>query len=83
MIHPSFTNISRLFVLSFNLWEIFFGKYYMLLVEIKDFNELINNFFFLWSTHKNKQESVGKLAEMSRPHDYATGNLLFILSKLL
>ena len=51
-----------------------FDKYYMPLVEIKDFNALIDNkpFFYL----KNKQEAYEKRLEMSRNDEYATGNLL-------
>ena len=47
MIDPTFRNINRIFVLSFknydNLRKMFFDKYYMSLVKIKDFNVLINN----------------------------------------
>ena len=47
-------NINRLFVLSFKNGNIdptrdFFDKYYMLLVEIKDFNALIDNKTFFFS----------------------------------
>ena len=43
MIDPTIRNINRLFVLSFKKSDNdhtrdFFGKYYMSLVEIKDFN---------------------------------------------
>ena len=48
MIDPTFRNINRLFVLSFknggnDLTRLPFDKYYMSLVEIKDFNALIDN----------------------------------------
>ena len=47
MIDPTFRNINRLFVLSFRAGKNGFtrnysDKYYMLLVEIKDFNSLID-----------------------------------------
>ena len=47
-IDPAFTNIDRLFVLSFkngndDPMRDSFDKYYMSLVEIKDFNALIDN----------------------------------------
>ena len=48
----------------------------MLLVEIKDFNVLIKNIPFFDQPVKNKQESCGKLIEMSRNDDYTTWNLL-------
>ena len=44
----------------------------MLLVEIKDFNVLIKNIPFFDQPVKNKQESCGKLIEMSRNDDYTT-----------
>ena len=48
-----------------------FDKYYMLLVEIRDFNSLIDN-----KPVKNKKETYEKLIEMSRNDDYTAGNLL-------
>ena len=53
-----------------------FNKYYMKLVEIKDFNALIGKEPFFDQPVKNKQEAYEKLIEMSRNRDYATGNLL-------
>ena len=53
-----------------------FDKYYMPLVEIKDFNALIDNKPFFDQPVKNKQEAYEKLIEMSRNDDYTTGNLL-------
>ena len=49
-----------------------FDKYYMPLVEIKDFNALIDNKAFFDQPLKNKQEAYEKLVEMSRNSDYAT-----------
>ena len=48
MIDPTFRNINRLFVLSFKNGDDdptsnSFDEYYMLLVEIKDFNALIDS----------------------------------------
>ena len=48
----------------------------MQLVEIKDFNALIDNKSFLDALVKSKQESYEKPIEMSRNDDYTTGNLL-------
>ena len=42
-----------------------FDKYYMQLVEIKDFNAV-----------KSKQDMYEKLSELWKKDDYATGNLL-------
>ena len=46
------------------------------LVEIKDFNALIDNKPFFDQPVKNKQEWYEKLIEMLRNDDYTTGNLL-------
>ena len=50
----------------------------MLLVEIKDFNALLDNksFFGQLVKKKKKQESFEKPIEMSKNNDYTTGNLL-------
>ena len=48
----------------------------MPLVEIKDFNALIDNKPFFDQPVKNKQEVYEKLIEISRNGDYTTGNLL-------
>ena len=81
MIDWNFWNIIRLFVLSFKngdnvLAEDSFDKYPMPFVEIKDFNSLIDNKWFLDQPVKNKQEGYEKLIEMSGNDDCKTGNLL-------
>ena len=53
----------------------------MSLVEIKDFNELIDNKPFFDQPVKSNQETYGKLIEMSRNDDYTTFNLLDYLYK--
>ena len=52
-----------------------FDKYYMPLVEIEDFNALIDSKPFFDQLVKNKQEAYEKLGEISND-DYSTGNLL-------
>ena len=51
-------------------------KYYMTLVEIKDFDALIDNKSFFYQPVKSEQEVYEKLIEMSKNNDYTTGNLL-------
>ena len=48
----------------------------MPLVEIKDFNVLIDNKSFFDQLIKNKQEAYERLVEMSRNDEDTTGNLL-------
>ena len=74
LIDPTFRNINRLFVLSFKNGNDdpsrdVFDKYYMPLVEIKDFNALIDNKPFFDQPVKSKQEACEKLIEMSRNDD--------------
>ena len=61
----TFRNINRLFVLSFengsNILTInYFEKYYILLIEIKDFDVLIDNEPFFDQPMKSKQEACEK-----------------------
>ena len=53
-----------------------FDKYYMSLVEVKDFYALIDNKPFFDRYVKNKQEAYENLIEMPRNDDYTRGNLL-------
>ena len=48
----------------------------MPLVEVKDFNALIDKKSFFDQPVKNKQDAYEKLIEMSRNDDYTIGNLL-------
>ena len=62
LMDPTFWNIDRLFVLSFkngndDPTRDSFDKYYMPLVEIKDFNAFIDNKEFFNHPLKNKQEA--------------------------
>ena len=79
MIDPTFKN-DRFFVLSFkngtnDPMRDSFVRYYMPLVESKDFNVLIDKKLFFDQPVK-KQEAYEKLIKMSRNDDYVTGNLL-------
>ena len=48
----------------------------MPLVEIKDFNVLIDNKPFFLPTYEKRREAFKKLVAMSINADYTTGNLL-------
>ena len=85
LIDPTFTNVNRLFVLSFERIEEnnvkkdyrdYFSHYYVPKVEIKDFNVLIDGKNFFDLPVKNKEEASEKIIEMSNNDDYTTGNLL-------
>ena len=89
LIYPTFRNINKLFVLTFKNGDndstrYSFEKYYIPLVEIKDFYTLIDNKPFFDQPVKNKQEAYEKLIEMSRGDDYTTGDLLdFSIIKII
>ena len=69
MIDRTFRNINRLFALSFkndenDLRRGSYDRYYMSLVEIKDFNALLDNEPFFDQPVKNKQGAYEKLPTM-------------------
>ena len=78
---PAFTNVNRLFVLSFTRTNAgdnrdFFADYYVSNVEIKDFNILIDRKSLLDLPIKNVEETYETIIDMSNNNDYTTGNLL-------
>ena len=80
-IDPTFTNVNRLFVLSFpknNAGDNrdSFSHYYFPNVKIKDFNVLIDGKNFFDLPVKNEEETCEKIIEMSNNNDYTIGNLL-------
>ena len=87
---PTFTNVNRLFVLSFERNIIgddrdSFSDYYVPNVEIKHFNVLIDEKRFFDLPVKNEEEAYEKIIDMRNNNDYTTGNLLnfvFLKKKL-
>ena len=67
LIDPTFTNVNRLFILSFKNEDdrTSFSKYYVPKVEITDFNVLIDGKPFFEIPVKNK-EAYEPIIEMSR-----------------
>ena len=86
LIDPTFTNVNRLFVLSFQRiagennttkdYKDSFSHYYVQNAIIKDFNVLIDGESFFHLPVKNEEESYKKIMDMSNNNDYTTGNLL-------
>ena len=76
LIDPTFNNVNRLFVLSFKNEEdrTAFLKYYTPIVEIKDFNVLIDGKNFFDVLVKNKEETYQKIIGITKNSDYTTGN---------
>ena len=83
LIDSTFTNVNRLFALSFSRsdtcdYRNSFSLYYVPDAKIKDFNVLIDGESFTSKSLpvKNKKEAYEKIIEMSNNNDYTTGNLL-------
>ena len=78
LIDPAFTNVNRLFVLSFENENnrTSFSKNYVPKIEKKDLNVLINGKPFFEIPVKNKEEAYEAIIEMNKNNDYTTGNLL-------
>ena len=81
LIDPTFTNVNRLFVLSFprnnNTDSRYsYSSYYVPKVKINNFNVFIDGKSFFDLPVKNVEETYEKIIEMSNNNDSATGNLL-------
>ena len=81
LIDPTFTNVSRLFVLTFPRYNntdsrYSYSNYYVPNVKINDFNVLIDCKSFFDLPVKNEEETYEKMIKMSNNNDYTTGNLL-------
>ena len=78
IINPTFSNVNRLFVFSFENEEdkTSFSNYYVPKVEIKDYNVIIDGKPFFEIPVKNSEETYEKIIEISKNRDYTTGNLL-------
>ena len=79
LIDGTFTNVNRLFVLSFENEDdrTSFSKYYTASVKIKEFNVLIDGRNVFDTSIKNKEEAYEAIIEMERNNDCTTGNLLY------
>ena len=85
LIDLTFTNVNKLFVLSFERIEEnnvimdhrdSFSHHYVSNVEVKDFNVSIDGINFFDLPVKNEEKPLKKIIEMSRNNDCTTGNLL-------
>ena len=86
LIDPTFTNVNRLFVLSFQRiagennttkdYRDSISHYYVPNVQIKDFNVLIDGKSLFDLPVKSEEETCEKIVDMSNNNDYTTGNLL-------
>ena len=82
LIDPTFTNVNKLFVLSYqvdannNDNRQSFSEFYLPRVIIKDFNVIIDKLPFFDLPIKTEEEAYEKIIDISRNNEYTTGNLL-------
>ena len=78
LIDPTFTNVNRLFVLTFENEDdrTSFSKYYTPKIGIKDFNVLIDGKPYFEVPVKNKEEAYEAIIEVTKNNNYTTDNLL-------
>ena len=83
LIDPTFTNVNRLFTLSFerieenNVKKDYRDSFsHVPKVQIKDFNVLIDGKVFFDLPMKNEEEAYEKIIERSNNNNYMTGNSL-------
>ena len=78
LIDPTFTNVNRLFVLSYENENdtTSFSKYYVPKIEITNFNVLIHRKQYFEILVKNKEEAYKAIIEMTKNNDYTKGSLL-------
>ena len=78
LFEKTFTKVNRLFVFSIENEEdrASFSKCYVLIVEIKDFDLLIDGKRFYNVPVKNKEEAYEKIMSFGKNNDQTTGNLL-------
>ena len=81
LIDPTFTNVNRLFVLSYQVVNNndnrkSFSQFYLPRVMIKDFNVIIDKLAFFDLPIKTEEEAYEKIIDISKNNEYTTGNLL-------
>ena len=81
LIDPTFTNVNRLFVLSFPInnntdSRFSFSNYYVPKIKVNEFNVLIDGKIFFDLSVKIDEEAYEKIIDMSNNSDYTTANLL-------
>ena len=78
LIDPTFTNVNRLFVLTYQNADDrqSFSQFYLPRVTVKDFNVIIDKLAFFDLPIKTEEEAYEKIIDISRNNEYTKGNLL-------
>ena len=78
LIDPTFTNVNRLFVLTYQNADDrqSFSPFYLPKVMVKDYNVIIDKLAFFDLPIKTEEEAYEKIIDICRINEYTTGNLL-------
>ena len=79
LIHPTFTNVNRLFVLAYQNADDreSFSQFYLPRVMVKDYNVIIDKLaFFDLPIKTEEEEAYEKIIDINRNNEYTTGNFL-------
>ena len=78
LIDPTFTNVNRLFVFTYQTTDDrqSFSQLFLPKVMVKDFNVIIDKLAFFDLPIKTEEEAYEKIIDISRNNEYTTGNLL-------
>ena len=78
LIDPTFTNVTRLFVLAYQNADDgqSFSEFYLPNVIVKDYNVIIDKLAFFDLLIKTEEETYEKIMDISRNNEYTTGKLL-------
>ena len=78
LIDPTFTNVNRLFVLTYQNVDDrqSHDEIYLRKVMVKDYNVIIDKLAFFDLPIKTEEEAYEKIIDISRNNEFTTGNLL-------
>ena len=81
LVDPTFTNVNRLFVLSYaiddnNYNRQSYSQFYLPKLMVKDYNVIIDKFAFFDLPIRTEEEANEKIIDISRNNEYTKGNLL-------
>ena len=78
LIDPTFTNVNRFFVLTYQNADDrqSFSQFYLPRVMVKDFNVIIDQLAFFDLPIKTEEEAYEKIIDINTNNEYTTGNLL-------
>ena len=72
LIDPTFTNVNRLFVLTYQNADDRQSQFYLPRVMVKDYNVIIEKSAFFDLPIKTKEEAYEKIIDISRNNEYTT-----------